>query len=62
MRYLVWGLIVLLIVLHQDNWLWNNADLVWGFMPISLLYHAGISLAAGLAWYLASVYCWPLKE
>ncbi len=59
MKYVVWGLIVALLVLHQDNWFWDSTTLVWGFMPVALLYHAGISLAAGVTWYLATRYCWP---
>jgi len=59
MKYVVWGLVVLLIVLHQDTWLWDNDTLVAGFMPITLLYHAGISLAAGIVWFLAVCFAWP---
>ncbi len=59
MTYVVGFLIVLLLVLHQDSWLWDNPRLVWGFMPITLLYHAGISVAAGITWFLAVRFCWP---
>ncbi len=59
MKYVVWGLIVALLVLHQDNWFWDSTTLVWGFMPVALLYHAGISVAAGVTWCLATRYCWP---
>ena len=59
MKYVVWGLIVVLLVLHQDNWFWDSTKLVWDFMPVALLYHAGISLAAGVTWYLAVKFCWP---
>lgn len=59
MKYVVWGLVVLLIILHQDVWLWDNDTLVWGFMPITLLYHACISLAAGFTWFLATKFAWP---
>lgn len=62
MRYVVWGLIALLIVAHQDIWFWDDTTLVFGFMPITLLYHAGISLAAGFAWWLATIFCWPSPE
>ena len=59
MRYVVWGMIVALLIAHQDNFLGNNDTLVWGFMPIGLAYHAGISLIAGFVWYLATRFCWP---
>lgn len=59
MKTVVWGLVVLLVILHHDVWLWDNDTLVGGFMPVTLLYHAGISLAAGITWYLATVFAWP---
>ena len=60
MRGLVYGLIVLLAVLHQDFWWWDDSDtLVFGFVPVGLAYHAVLSLAAGLLWALAVKFCWP---
>lgn len=59
MAYVVWGLVALLAIVHQDFWFWGNQTLVFGFMPITLLYHAGISLAAGITWFLATKYAWP---
>lgn len=61
MRYVVWMLIVLLIVLYQDNWLWDDPTLIGGILPIGLVYHMGISVAAAVVWYLATVYCWPAE-
>lgn len=61
MQKFVWFLIVLLIVFHQDNWLWDDATLVFGFMPIGLFYHVCISIAAAVVWYLATVFCWPAE-
>jgi hypothetical protein len=58
-RYFIWSLVVLLLIVHQDNWLWDNPELVFGFMPIGLLYHAGISLAAAITWFLAIRLIWP---
>lgn len=59
MQKLVWVLVLLLLVLHQDNWLWDDGSLVLGFMPIGLFYHACISVAASVTWFLAARYCWP---
>ena len=59
MKIVVWGLVVLLLVLHQDNWLWDNDTLVFGFVPMTLLFHAGISVAAGMTWFLATKFAWP---
>lgn len=62
MKYAVWTLIVLLILLHQDVWLWEDATLVLGFLPVGLAYHVVLSVAASITWYLATVYCWPEPE
>jgi hypothetical protein len=62
MRTAVWGLILLLIVLHQDFWFWNDATIVFGFLPIGLAYHIGLSLAAAGVWWLATTYAWPVED
>ena len=60
MGKVVVGLILLLCVLHHDIWWWDSAKpLVFGFMPIGLAWHTGISAAAALAWWLAVKHCWP---
>jgi hypothetical protein len=60
MKRLVYGLIVLLAIVHQDSWWWDDSEtLVFGFIPIGLAYHAGVSVAAATLWGLAVVYCWP---
>ena len=60
MKHFVYGLIVVLAILHQDFWWWDDSEtLVAGVVPVGLAYHAGISLAAGLLWALAVRYCWP---
>ena len=61
MKKVVWGLILLLVVLHQDVWFWEDDTLVFDFMPITLLYHAMISLAAACTWFLATKYAWPAE-
>ena len=59
MKFVVWGLVLLLVVIHQDIWFWNDDRLVLGFLPITLAWHGGISLAAGLVWFLAIQFAWP---
>ena len=61
MKYGIWGLVVLLVILHQDNWLWENDRLVFGFMPIGLFYQACISVAAAVTWFLATKFAWPTE-
>lgn len=60
MRRVVTVLVIALIILHQDFWWWDDIEpLVFGFLPIGLAYHAGISIAASIVWALAVRYCWP---
>lgn len=59
MKNIVWGLVLLLAVLHQDLWNWNNDHLVFGFLPLTLAYHAGISIAASVVWLIAALTAWP---
>lgn len=59
MKYLVWTLVVLLIIAHQDFWFWDAHELVLGFLPLGMAYHIGISIAAALTWLLAVRFAWP---
>ena len=61
MKYAIWGLVVLLVILHQDNWLWDNDRLVFGFVPIGLFSQACISIAAAVTWFLATKFAWPTE-
>jgi hypothetical protein len=60
MKLLLALLVVVLYVLHQDVWLWNDArPLVFGFLPIGLFYHAIYTIAvSGLMWLMVR-YAWP---
>lgn len=59
MKNVVWGLVLLLVVLHQDLWNWDNDHLVFGFLPITLAYHAAISVSASIVWLIAALTAWP---
>ena len=48
-----------LAVLHHDFWWWNDRTLLFGFLPVGLAWHVGISLAAGALGLLAVCACWP---
>ncbi|MCH7227597.1 DUF3311 domain-containing protein [Haloferula sp. A504] len=50
---------IVLAILHQDVWNWDNADLVFGFLPVGLAYHAGYSLTAAVFWALVTRFAWP---
>ncbi len=56
---LAWALVVVLAILHYDFWYWADGSLVFGFMPIGLLYQVLISVAAGIVWALVATYAWP---
>jgi hypothetical protein len=62
MKTAVWVFVVMLLVLHQDDWLWDNPKLIGDWAPITLVYHAGISAASAIVWYLATLYCWPKAD
>jgi hypothetical protein len=59
MRYVVWLMVLILVIVHQDFWNWNDGTLVFGFMPIGLFYQVCISLAASFIWFLACHFAWP---
>ena len=60
LRYVVIFMIIALMILHQDFWWWYDIEpLVFGFIPIGLAYHGGISLVSTVAWAMAIKFCWP---
>lgn len=59
MKTWLWILVGALFLLHQDFWWWNDATLLFGFMPIGLAYHALYSIAAAAVWSLAIHFAWP---
>lgn len=59
MKYLIWFLVLVLLVLHQDYWQWNDGRLIFGIIPYTLLYHVILSLAAAAVWLLAICIAWP---
>lgn len=52
----------ILLVLHQDYWLWTNESLVFGFLPLGLFWHLCISLAAVVCWAVVSHFYWPFES
>lgn len=55
-------LVLTLVVLHQDVWNWDDGSLIFGFLPLTLAYHAGISIAASVVWFIATLIAWPVFE
>lgn len=58
-RRLVYIALILLAILHQDFWFWDDATLVLGFLPIGLAYHSAYCIVAAGVWYLATKFAWP---
>ena len=52
---------IALFVLHQDVWNWDNAKLVFGFLPVGLAYHAAYSVVASAFWAIVMKIAWPTK-
>ena len=59
MKNVVYALIVIMAIIHQDFWWWDNKTLVFGFMPLGLFYHALFSCMAAGVWALAIKWAWP---
>jgi len=48
----------LLLLLHNDVWLWDDDSLVLG-LPVGMTYHVGYSLVAFLLFLLLVRFAWP---
>lgn len=59
MKWLLTGLVVLVIVLHQDSWLWTDKTLVLGFLPIGLVYHILYACVASATMAVLVKFAWP---
>lgn len=57
-RALLYLGLVVLYLLHNDLWYWNDTRLVLG-LPIGLAYHFGFCLAASGLLYLLVRFAWP---
>ncbi|MEM9368757.1 MAG: DUF3311 domain-containing protein [Planctomycetota bacterium] len=60
--WIVTAMVVFLLIVHQDNWFWADKRLVLGFMPIGLFWHACISVAASVTWFIATRIAWPVDD
>ena len=58
-KILVWGLFLLMFVLHQDFWWWDDETLVLGFLPMGLAFHALFSVGCAALGWLAIKIAWP---
>ena len=58
-KTLVWVLFLLMFVLHQDKWWWDDETLVLGFLPVGLAFHALFSIGCTALGWLAIKIAWP---
>jgi len=58
-KIFLYGGIVVLMLLHQDFWFWEDPSLVMGFLPVGLFYHICFSMAAAGFFALVVRFCWP---
>ncbi len=61
MKWLLAALVVLVYLLHQDYWNWNDKTLVFGVVPKGLAYHAAYSFMASIIMWLLVKFAWPEK-
>ncbi|MFG0254002.1 MAG: DUF3311 domain-containing protein [Rhodopirellula sp. JB053] len=59
--WIIAGLVLLLLVLHQDNWFWTDGRLVFGVIPVGLFWHACLSIGASFTWFLTTRIAWPIE-
>ena len=53
-------LILVIYALHQDFWNWTKVEpLVFGFLPIGLVYHVGYSILATCLMAILVKVAWP---
>ena len=59
-KVLLFLLIALVYLAHQDLWDWNTPDpLVFGFLPIGLAYHAGFAVLCAVMMAILVKFAWP---
>jgi hypothetical protein len=59
---IIWIGVIVLIILRQDLWFWNDPSLVFGILPVGLAWQVVISIAAAILWMVATKIAWPADE
>lgn len=57
-RWILYGGLIVLYLLHNDLWFWNDPKIVLG-LPVGLLYHALFCVAVSVWMVLLVNYAWP---
>jgi len=58
-KLLVFLWIVAVYAAHQDLWNWSKPDLIFGFLPVGLAYHAAFSIACAVMMAILVKTAWP---
>ena len=61
MKWLLAGFVLLVYVLHQDNWLARDSTLVFGVLPAELAYQAAFSVLAAITMAILVHFAWPTR-
>lgn len=61
LRALLYGALVLLYLLHNDLWLWDDSRIILG-LPVGLLYHIAYCAAAVVLMVLLVRFAWLPPE
>jgi len=59
MKVALTAVVVAVLLLHQDFWLWSDRTLLLGFLPVGLAYHLGYSVLAAATLWLLVRFAWP---
>lgn len=59
MKWILALMVLAVIVLHQDCWLWHDSTLVFGVLPMGLAYHAAYSVLAAATMAVLVKFAWP---
>ena len=60
MKYVVYGLLLLLYALHTDVWYWTDERIVLG-LPIGVTYHVLWTFLVSGAYWLVVQVAWPTE-
>ena len=58
-RFVLFLFIALVYVAHQDFWNWKKSELVFGFLPVGLAYHAAYAVLCAIMMAVLVKVAWP---
>lgn len=59
MKNVLYALLLVLALAHQDFWNWDRTHLYFGFLPSGLAYHTVYTLIVVVFWILMIRFAWP---